>query len=131
MKSSILYHFTSAMFLRTIAVFIFAPLASSFATAKTPASATALLLAFTFFIGFTTAAGAQSLIGAAKRPSSQWAPTKSLGEREIQQGDVPEDNAPPTDARGKKHRRANSIPLSPTTGSFGPAFRIQEESTSN
>ena len=131
MRSSILYHLTPAMFLRTVAVFVFAPLASAFATAKTPASATALLLAFTFFIGFSTAAAAQSLIGAARRPASEWSPSKTVGEREVAEGEVPEDNAPPTDPRGKKHRRANSIPLSPTGGSFSPVIRVQEESTSN
>ncbi|KIM34202.1 hypothetical protein M408DRAFT_325669 [Serendipita vermifera MAFF 305830] len=119
------------MFLRTVAVFTFTPLASSFATAKTPASATALLLAFTFFIGFTTVAAAQSLIGAANRPSSEWSPSKTAGEREVAEGHVPEDNAPPAGPGGKKHRRANSIPLSPAGGAFGPTVRVQEESTAN
>jgi hypothetical protein len=133
MRSSILYHFTPSMFLRTIALFVFTPLASTFATAKTPASATALLLAFTFFVGLSTAAAAQSLIGASKRPGSEWAPDKTIAQREVDEGHVPEDDAP-VDPSGKRHRRANSIPLSPTGGSFGPAtptVQVQEEDTTN
>lgn len=128
-----LYHFTPPMFLRTIALFVFAPLSSTFATTRTPASATALFLAFTFFVGLSTAAAVQSLIGAAKRPASEWAPEKTTAQREVDEGHVPEDDAPvgPT---GKRHRRANSIPLSPTGGSFGsttPTIRVPEESAAN
>jgi len=121
------------MFLRTVALFVFAPLASTYSTARTPASAAALLLASTFFVGLSSAAAVQSLIGAAKRPSSEWSPDKTVGQREVDEGHVPEDDAP-VDPSGKKHRRANSIPLSPTspTGtSFPTVFHIQEEDTAN
>ncbi|KAG8787877.1 hypothetical protein FRC15_007386 [Serendipita sp. 397] len=134
MRSSILYHFMPSMFIRTVALFIFAPLASSFATAKTPASATAILLASTFFIGLATVAAAQSLLGAARRPSAEWAPPKSVGEREVIEGDVPGDlHDEPTTQRprpghGRKASRADSIALSPTRTSFsGPIIRTEGE----
>jgi hypothetical protein len=133
MRSSILYHFTPSMFIRTVALFVFTPLASTFATAKTPASSTALLLALTFFVGLSSAAAAQSLIGAAKRSASEWSPDKTTAQREVDEGHVPEDDAP-VDPSGKKHRRANSIPLSPTGGSFTPTtptIRAQEENAIN
>ncbi|KAG8833884.1 hypothetical protein FRC17_009926 [Serendipita sp. 399] len=132
MRSSILYHFVPSMFIRTAALFVLAPLASSFATSKTPASAAAILLASTFFVGFATVSAAQSLLGAARRPSSEWAPPKSAGEREVMDGDVPGDlhNEPATQrpGHGRKASRADSIALSPTRTSFGgPTIRTEEE----
>ena len=123
------------MFARSVALFVFTPLASSFATAKTPASATALLLAFTFFVGVSTALAAQSLLGGARRPASEWAPPKTTAEQEVHDGDVPGDidaDAPPAvGGHRRKHSRADSIVLSPTRTSFGPGIHVQEETVTH
>ncbi|CCA74805.1 hypothetical protein PIIN_08774 [Serendipita indica DSM 11827] len=132
MHQPILYHLTPCMFVRTAALFVFTPLASSFATAKTPASATALLLAFTFFVGLSTAFGAQSLIGAARRPASQWAPPKTTGEQEVHNEEVPDADAPPAPgAPRRKHSRSNSIVLSPTRTNFSQGVHVQEETVTH
>jgi hypothetical protein len=118
------------MFVRTVALFVFAPLSSSFATANTPASATALLFAYTFFVGLSMIAGVQSLLSGARMPASEWAPQKSPGEQEVHNGDVPEDNAlNPT--HGRKRSRADSIALSPTRSTFGNVIRQEENPTSS
>ncbi|KAG9053711.1 hypothetical protein FS842_007369 [Serendipita sp. 407] len=79
-------------------------------------------------------AAAQSLLGAARRPSAEWAPPKSVGEREVIEGDVPGDlHDEPTTQRprpghGRKASRADSIALSPTRTSFsGPIIRTEGE----
>lgn len=118
-----LYHLTPSLFIRTVSLFVFSPLASSFASPATPASATALLLAFNVFVGLSTTAALQSLLSASMRGSSDWAPeAKTPGEQEVEDGTVPGDTVP------KRHRRADSIPLSPTGTSFPTnAIRVREE----
>jgi hypothetical protein len=104
-------------------------LASHYATAKTPASATAILFGFDFFIGISTALAIQSLLSGALRPASEWAPTKTVGEREVENDDVPGDIVAATDAPGKHRARADSIALSPTRSMF-PGGIIEEEISS-
>ncbi|KAG8760885.1 hypothetical protein FRC14_001444 [Serendipita sp. 396] len=106
MSSSILYHFMPSMFIRTVALFVFAPLASSFATAKTPASTITILLASTFFVGLSTVAAAQSLLNAACRPSSEWVPPRSAEEREVIEGDAPGDPQDEPTTLGPRHDSA-------------------------
>lgn len=60
------------------------------------------------------------------RPGSEWNPNKSPGEQEVDNGDVPGDNAA-TDITGKKRSRADSIVLSPTRSTFGPGIHVHEE----
>ncbi|PVG01946.1 hypothetical protein CPB86DRAFT_805015 [Serendipita vermifera] len=130
MRNSILYHLTPSMFVRTIALFVFAPLSSSFATASTPASATALLFAYTFFVGLSMIAGVQSLLSGARLPATEWAPVKSPGEQEVHNGDVPGDHAAQL-THGRKRSRADSIALSPTRSTFGNVIREEENPTSS
>jgi len=116
-RVSILYTFVPAMFVRTIALLVFTPLASNYATASQPASATGLVLATCVIHGLTIIISIQSLIGAAMRPAAQWSPeskAKTPGEREVIEGEVPGDMV-------GKHKRHDSIALSPTTASFGDA----------
>jgi hypothetical protein len=114
---SILYNFVPAMFIRTLALLAFTPLASNYATSSKPASSTGLVLATCVIDGLTIIVSIQSLLSAAMRPASQWSPeaqAKTPGEREVIKGDVP------GDIEGK-HGRHDSIALSPTTASFGDA----------
>ena len=116
-RVSILFTFVPAMFIRTLALFLFTPLASTYATASKPASSTGLVLATCVIDGLTIIASIQSLFSAAMRPAAQWSPesqAKTPGEREVIEGDVPGDIV-------GKHKRHDSIALSPTTASFGDA----------
>jgi hypothetical protein len=76
-------------------------------------------------VGLSIGLAVQSILGAAMRPSAEWSPTQTPTEREIQNDDLPGDNAPAsTEGLGKrnkhKHHRSESIVLSPTRSSFGP-----------
>jgi len=117
MRDSILCNFVPAMFIRTIALLVFTPLASKYATASKPASSTGLVLATCVIDGLTIITSIQSLLSAAMRPAAQWSPesqAKTPGEREVIEGEVP------GDIEGK-HKRHDSIALSPTAASFGDA----------
>src|SRR5271170_6542272 len=99
MHRSILYYLTPAMFARTIALFVFTPFASNFATAKTPAAATAILFGFELFVGISTTLAVQSVLSGALRPATEWAPAKTVG---VENEDVPGDIVAATDASGKQ-----------------------------
>jgi len=116
-RDSILFNFVPAMFIRTLALFLFTPLASQYATATKPASSTGLVLAICVVDGLTIIASIQSLFAAAMRPAAQWSlesQVKTPGEREVVEGEVPGDMV-------GKHKRHDSIALSPTTANFGNA----------
>jgi hypothetical protein len=116
-RVSVLFNFVPAMFIRTLALLLFTPLASKYATASKPASSTGLVLATCVVDGLTIITSIQSLLSAAMRPAAQWSPesqAKTPGEREVIEGDVPGDIV-------GKHKRHDSIALSPTAASFGDA----------
>jgi len=116
-RVSILFNFVPAMFIRTISLLLFTPLASNYATARRPASSMGLVLAICVVDGITITASIQSLLSAAMRPAVQWSPesqAKTPGEREVIEGNVPGDMV-------GKHKRHDSIALSPTAASFGDA----------
>ena len=116
-RVSILYNFVPAMFVRTLALLVFTPLASKYAKATKPASSTGLVLATCVIDGLTIITSIQSLLSAAMRPAAQWSPesqAKTPGEREVIKGEVPGDIV-------GKHKRHDSIALSPTTANFGDA----------
>lgn len=76
-----------------------------------------LVLAICVVDGITITASIQSLLSAAMRPAVQWSPesqAKTPGEREVIEGNVPGDMV-------GKHKRHDSIALSPTAASFGDA----------
>lgn len=127
MRTTILYHLTPALFIRTVALFVFTPLASNFATATLPASATAILFAFDVFVGISTGLAVQALISGAMRSGSEWSPPKTIGEQEVANGDVPGDVAPARPGHGKQRSRADSIALSPTRSTFGNPFNREGE----
>ena len=116
-RVSILFNFVPAMFIRTLALLLFTPLASHYATAGRPAASAGLVLATCVIDGLTIIASIQSLLSAAMRPAAQWSPdtqVKTPGEREVIEGEVPGDIV-------GKHKRHDSIALSPTAASFGDA----------
>jgi hypothetical protein len=115
-RVSILFTFVPTMFIRTLALLLFTPLASTYATASKPASSVGLVLAYCVIDGLTIITSIQCLFGAAMRPAAQWSPdsqVKTPGEREVE-GEVPGDIV-------GKHKQHDSIALSPTTASFGEA----------
>ena len=116
-RVSILFTFVPAMFIRTLALLLLTPLASKYATPSKPASSTGLVLATCVIDGLTIITAIQSLFSAAMRPAAQWSPelqVKTPGEREVVDGEVPGDMV-------GKHKRHDSIALSPTAASFGDA----------
>ena len=113
----ILCNFIPAMFIRTLALLVFTPLAANYATPSKPASSTGLVLATCVIDGLTIIISIQSLLSAAMRPAAQWSPesqAKTPGEREVIEGEVPGDMV-------GKHKRHDSIALSPTAANFGDA----------